>query len=298
MFDGFAAQRIANNEAEVFVRLGGDGPPLVCLHGYPQTHVAWRKVAPILAQRFRVIVPDLRGYGASSIVRSDATHEAYGKRAMARDILSTMSVLGHERFFVAGHDRGGRVAYRMALDAPQRVAALAVLDIMPTLDTYEAMTYLEAYRAYHWLFFAQPEPLPERLIGADPDFFCESKIAGWLERKGAIEPEAMEAYKAWFRSDGAVHATCEDYRAGYTCDLENDRRDREAGRRIACPILALWGRGPTQSEHVPFLDAWKRWADDVRGEALACGHFLMEEAPVETAAALVAFFAEHSAALR
>lgn len=279
----------------VFTRAGGSGPPLLCLHGYPQTHYAWRKVAPALAERFTVVVADLRGYGASDIVPSDATHEPYGKRAMARDMLAVMSAYGHERFFVAGHDRGGRVAYRMALDAPQRVAALAVLDIAPTLDTFTTMTYRGAHRAYHWFFLSQAEPLPERLIGADPDFYCRWTIRTWLEREDAIEPDALERYAAWFRSPGAVHAACEDYRAGFTCDLENDRSDRDAGRRITCPVLALWGSGPTTAKPISFLDAWRRWAPDVRGGPLPCGHFLMEEAPEETARQLIAFFGDQPA---
>jgi haloacetate dehalogenase len=265
----------------------------VCLHGYPQTHHAWRKVAPLLAQRFTVVLPDLRGYGGSEIVVSDAAHEPYSKRAMARDVLDVMTELGFARFFVAGHDRGGRVAYRMALDAPDRVAALAVLDIAPTLDTYGTMDYAGAYRAYHWYFLAQPQPLPERLIGGDPDFYCEWTIRSWLNDQTAIEPDAMERYKAWFRSPGAVHAACEDYRAGYTCDMENDRRDRTAGRRIACPVLALWGSGPT-AKPIGFLDAWRDWAGDVRGGSMPCGHFLMEEAPEPTARALLDFFAAQS----
>ena len=290
MLDGFSSQRIATPEAEIFVRVGGSGPPLLCLHGYPQTHLTWRKVAPILAQHFTVVLPDNRGYGDSEIVPSDATHEPYSKRAMARDAVAVMQTLGFERFFLAGHDRGGRIAYRLALDEPQRVAALATLDIISTLDTLEVLTSRSAYRSYHWYFLSQPEPLPERMIGADSDFYLDWTIDSWTAIKGSIEEPAMRAYREWFRKPGAVHAACEDYRAGLTCDAENDRRDREAGRTIDVPLLVLWGTGPTVKKGFDYLGTWRRWASDVRGGGFECGHFMMEEAPEPTARALIDFF--------
>ena len=186
MLEGFSERRIATGEAELFVRVGGNGPPLVALHGYPQSHLTWRKVAPLLADRYTVVLPDLRGYGASEIVASDGAHVAYGKRAMAGDIVRLMSALGYERFFLAGHDRGGRVAYRLALDAPERVAALATLDIIPTLENWEAMDFRRAYGAYHWQFLAQPEPLPERLIGSDPEWYCRQQIGAWHEDRSCV----------------------------------------------------------------------------------------------------------------
>ena len=290
-FPGFAERRIATPEAEIYARVAGCGPPLLCLHGFPQTHIAWRAVAPALAQRYTVVVPDLRGYGRSECVASDAQHAAYSKRAMARDCIALMGALGFERFGVAGHDRGGRVAYRLALDAPQRVSALATLDIVPTLDTWEALDFRAAFRTYHWFFLAQPEPLPERLIAADPDFYLERAMTSWSGAHAAFEPAAMEAYRAAFRRPEAIHAACEDYRAGFGVDVDNDRADRQAGRRIACPVLALWGSGPTtRSAGFDALGVWRSWAHDVRGEAFPCGHFLMEEMPERTAAALVAFF--------
>jgi haloacetate dehalogenase len=294
-FPGFDERRIATPEAEIHARIGGSGPPLVCLHGFPQTHVAWRHVAALLAARYTVVVPDLRGYGASEIVASDASHAAYSKRAMARDVIALMGALGFERFAVAGHDRGGRVGYRLALDAPQRVSALATLDIVPTLDTWEAMDYRAAQRTYHWMFLAQPEPLPERLIGADPDYYLDWTIGSWIESDDAIEPEAMQAYRDAFRRPAAIHAACEDYRAGFSVDVENDRADRQAGRRIACPVLALWGGGPTtKNAGFDALGIWRSWANDVRGEAFPCGHFLMEELPARTADALLAFFGQRA----
>jgi haloacetate dehalogenase len=287
----FVERRFATGETEIYARIGGSGPPLVCLHGFPQTHLAWRKVAPRLAERFTVVLPDLRGYGASGIVPSDAAHAAYSKRAMARDVIAVMRALGHERFFVAGHDRGARVAYRLALDAPERCAALAVLDIVPTLATFESMDYRAAYNAYHWFFLSQPEPLPEKLIGADPGFYLEQKIRAWLGDPGAIEPEVMAAYRAAIERKGVLHAMCEDYRAGFTYDLDADRADRDAGRRLSMPLLALYGHGPTRARGAHWLEIWRDWADEVAGGPLVCGHFLMEEAPSETGAALEAFFA-------
>ena len=290
MLDGFSSQRIVTPEAEIFVRVGGSGPPLVCLHGYPQTHLTWRKVAPLLAERFTVVLPDNRGYGDSSIPESDVEHQTYSKRAMAQDVVAVMQALGHERFFVAGHDRGGRIAYRLALDAPKRVAALATLDIITTLDTHEALTSRSAYRSYHWFFLSQPAPLPERMIGADPDFYLDWTIDSWTGLKGSIEEEAMQAYRAWFRKPGAIHAACEDYRAGITCDVDNDRADRETRNTIEAPMLVLWGDGPTTKKGYDYVRAWRSWASDVRGSRVECGHFLMEEAPEATARALLDFF--------
>jgi haloacetate dehalogenase len=293
MLDGFTEQRIATGEAELYVRIGGAGLPLVCLHGYPQSHLTWRKVAPLLTERYTVVLPDLRGYGASEIVASDDAHLAYSKRAMARDIIALMSALGYERFFLAGHDRGARVAYRLALDAPERVAALATLDIIPTLENWEAMDYRRAYGAYHWQFLAQPEPLPERLIGYDPQWYCRQQIGAWLEDRGATDEAALDAYCAAFARPGAVHAACEDYRAGYTCDIDADRADRDAGKQIAMPMLALWGAGHDGKRSAHFAEVWKRWAPDLTAQGLPCGHFMMEELPGETGSALRAFFDGH-----
>jgi haloacetate dehalogenase len=292
--DGFEERRIATGDAELYVRIGGSGPPLVCLHGYPQSHLTWRKVAPMLAERYTVVLPDLRGYGASEIVASDDAHLAYSKRVMARDVVALMALLGYERFFLAGHDRGGRVAYRLALDAPERVAAIATLDIVPTLENWEAMDYRRAYSAYHWQFLAQPAPLPEHLIGSDPEWYCAQQIGAWLEDRTADDDGVLDAYCKAFARPGAVHAACEDYRAGYTCDLDADRADRDAGKRIAAPLLVLWGAGRDGSRSAHFPKLWERWANNLTAQPIRCGHFLMEEKPDETAAALRGFFDRHT----
>jgi haloacetate dehalogenase len=289
MFEGFERQRVATSEAEIHLVTGGSGPPLLLIHGYPQTHVMWHRVAPRLARSFRVIAPDMRGYGASSKPPAGADLMGYSKRVMARDLVEVMGKLGHERFGVAGHDRGGRVAYRMALDHPQRVARLAVLDIEPTLDTWEGLGWRAGVYAYHWFFLAQAAPFPETLIASHAEMVLRRTIASWAGRPGAIGEEAMRAYVEAFTPE-MIRACCDDYRAGAHVDPEIDRADRDAGRRIACPVLALWG-GARRERPSP-LPVWKRWADDVRGRALDCGHFLPEEAPDETAAELLTFFAQ------
>lgn len=283
MFDGFTAQRVSVGDTTLFVRTAGSGPPLLLIHGYPQSHVCWHKVAPRLAERFTVVVPDVRGYGAS-----DKPHGAdYSKRALGGELVALMAQLGHDRFGVAGHDRGGRVAYRMALDHPGAVAKLAVLDIVTTLDTWERMNDRSALFAYHWLFLAQPEPLPETLIAAAPRYFVRHTIESWNGTPGAITEEAHEAYADAFDA-GTIHASCQDYRAGATVDRERDLADRDAGRKIACPVLSLWGDARGGRDYVP---DWRRWAGDVSGHGLPCGHFVMEEDPDGTTRALDEFFA-------
>lgn len=294
LFPGFYTQGIpvSGGEVELLVREGGEGPPLLLLHGYPQTHVCWHKVAPALAKRFTLVMPDLRGYGGSSIPPLTADGLAYSKRVMAQDVLSLMTELGHDRFAVAGHDRGGRVAYRLALDSPEAVTRIAVLDIVPTFAMWAAMDAGMALKAYHWPFFAQPAPLPERLIGADPDFFIEWTLASWTASKDliAFDELALAHYRAFFRQPERIAATLADYRAGAGPDREHDAADREAGRKIAAPLLALWGDGGFPARGKSPIDVWRDWAENVEGHALHCGHFLPEEAPDETAAALIDFF--------
>lgn len=270
----------------IHVRTAGDGPAVLLLHGYPQTHEMWADVAPGLAAAGRrVVCADLRGYGRSHKPPAGEGNVNYAKRTMAAELVAVMASLGHERFAVVGHDRGGRVAYRMALDHPGVITQLATLDIVPTLDTWEAARGTASVGMFHWMFLAQPHPFPETLIAADPDYFLRTLCGKWAA--GAMG-ERLDRYVAAFTPD-AVRATCDDYRAGATIDVELDRADREAGRRITCPMLALWG-DPTGRRPSP-LEVWRNWAEDVRGEAIRCGHFLAEEAPAETRAALDGFLA-------
>ncbi|MGF1609299.1 MAG: alpha/beta fold hydrolase [Kiloniellales bacterium] len=292
MFDGFTEHRIATSGAEIFLRLGGprrpSGPPLLLLHGYPQTHVMWHRIAPRLAGRFTVVAADLRGYGASSKPDGGERHQAYSKRAMAQDMAEVMSALGFERFAVAGYDRGARVTHRLVLDHAGRVEKAAVLDIAPTLAMYQCTDMAFATAYYHWFFLIQPYDLPERLIGADPDYYLERKIGAWSRSEAAFDPAALAAYKAAFRDPATIHASCEDYRAAAGIDLEHDRADLE--RRVACPLLVLWGGRGVVGRSYNVLGLWRERAVDVRGQALDCGHFLAEERPDETLAALLEFF--------
>jgi haloacetate dehalogenase len=288
MFEGFALSQIDTGDATIRARIGGRGPPLLLLHGNPQTHVMWHRVAPTLARHFTVVATDLTGYGMSSKPPSTPGHAAYSKRAMARTQVEAMRMLGHARFFVAGHDRGGRVAYRMALDHPEVVLKLALLDIVPTLEAFTRGGKDFGLGYYHWFFLAQPAPLPERLIGADPDWFWR-----WHTTRGprdVFAPEAVEDYLACFRNPETVRAICEDYRAGAGIDCEHDAADKQAGRRITCPVLALWGAQGKLEAWYDTLSVWREWAADVRGNALPCGHYLAEERPEETADELIAFF--------
>jgi haloacetate dehalogenase len=293
MFEGFARERVRTSEAEIALMRGGSGPPLLLLHGYPQNKTMWHRVAPGLAAHFTVVIPDLRGYGDSSHPADAADHRAYSKRAMAVDQVETMERLGFGSFFVAGHDRGGRVAYRLALDHPARVARLATLDIVPTYEQFSKVDRHAAMGGYHWYFLAQPRGFPERLIGADPEFFLRHTMGHPAGRRDAgagatrFTDEAFAEYLRCFQNPAVIHATCEDYRAGATIDFDLDAADLAAGRRIQCPMLALWGERGRRRD---VLETWKKWANDVRGRALACGHFLPEEAPDETLAEMTEFF--------
>ena len=287
MLDGFDQTRIATSGTEINVRKAGSGPPLLLLHGYPETHVMWHKIAPRLAERFTVVLTDLRGYGDSAKPPGGDDHAAYSKRAMAQDQVEVMAALGFERFAVVGHDRGARVTHRMALDHSERVTKAAVLDIAPTLYMYEHADMALARAYYHWFFLIQPFDLPERLIGADPDFYVDKKIGKWSKTEGCFSAEALAEYKRCFRDPATIHATCEDYRAAAGIDLEHDRADLE--RKIACPLLVLWGAEGVIERTYDTLAVWRARAGDVRGKALPCGHFLPEEAPEETLAELEAF---------
>ncbi len=287
LFPGFSRYRIPTADTEIHLVLGGSGPPLLLLHGYPQTHVMWHRVAPALARDFTVICPDLRGYGDSGKPPSDAAHAAYSKRATAADMVHVMDRLGFPRFNLAGHDRGGRVAHRLALDHPARVEKMAVLDIIPTRRVFATVDKALATASYHWFFLIQPGALPETLIAGNPDFYIEWTLGKWSRGLAAFDPAALDEYKRCFRDPATIHATCEDYRAGASIDLEHDEAD--IATKITCPLLALWGGGPlTKSAAV--IEAWQERASDVRGQAIDCGHFLAEEKPEETIAALREFF--------
>src|SRR5271155_4130114 len=290
MFDGFQSKRITTSGANIALVQGGSGPPLLLLHGYPQTHVIWHKVAPRLAERFTLVIPDLRGYGASSKPATDKEHLTYSKRAMALDMVELMRALGFDRFDVAGHDRGARVTYRLALDHPGRVRRAAVLDVIPTIEQFERADRFVARAIYHWYFLAQPAPFPETLIGKDPDYFLYHSMQSWRGSE-PFSPEALEAYRKSFRDPEVIHASCEDYRAGITCDCKFDEADRVAGRKIALPMLALWGVLGRPNRGAGILEVWKNWATDVRGKGLECGHFIPEEAPDALTEELLAFFA-------
>jgi haloacetate dehalogenase len=294
LYPGFASRRIATAGAEIALRTGGSGPPLLLLHGYPQTHVCWHRIAPDLARSFTLVIPDLRGYGESSAPSTDAGHHAYSKRAMAEDCAEVMRGLGQERFLLVGHDRGGRVAYRLALDHPQAVIRLATLDIVPTYDAYLGWGPKDSAAKFHWPFLARPAPFPEQMIGRDPVHWLEYLCSQWSGTGDLtpFAPEAMRHYRHHFSKPSMIHATCEDYRAGATCDFAADEADRKAGRKIACPLLALWGPGRTGGFVSGPLEIWRRWCDDVRGAPIASGHFLAEENPEATLRALVPFLSE------
>jgi haloacetate dehalogenase len=289
MFENFAERAIDTGETVIHFRLGGAGAPLLLLHGHPQTHAIWHRIAPVLAREFTLIATDLRGYGDSGKPPTAPDHAPYSKRAMARDMVAVMRALGFERFFVAGHDRGGRVAYRMALDHPSRVAKLAVLDIVPTGEMYRRADMSFALGYWHWFFLPQPFDFPERLIGADPDRFYLERHAG-RDLAGIFAPEALAEYRRCWRDPATIHAMCEDYRAGATIDFRLDEEDRLGGRRIRCPLLALWGAKGRMGDWYDVPAIWRDWAEEVEARPIDCGHYIAEEAPAETAEALTAFF--------
>lgn len=288
MFQGFRPFDIDTGDAVIHGVTGGSGPPLLLLHGYPQTHAMWHKIAPKLAERFTVVAADLRGYGRSSKPASAPDHASYAKRAMAADMVRVMARLGHERFLLAGHDRGGRVAHRLAADRPERVARLAVLDIAPTREMYANTTDGFARAYWHWFFLIQPAPLPERLIGADPDAYWRKKCGSGSAGMAPFTQAALDDYLTAFRDPETIRASCEDYRAAATIDIAHDDADGDA--RLACPVLALWGAHGAIEAHFDCLDLWRRRARDVRGRALPGGHYLAEELPDAVLAEFLDFF--------
>ena len=294
LFPGYKSEWISTSGGRIFARVGGSGPPLLLLHGFSETHVMWHKVAPKLAERFTLIVADLPGYGWSDMPESDADHTPYTKRAMAKVMVEAMEQLGHVHFALAGHDRGGRVSYRLAFDHPGRLSKLAVLDILPTYEYWARMDRAYALKIYHWAFLAQPYPLPEKLILGDPDAFLKEKLKSWTKSKtlDPFDPRALAHYLAPFRDPSRVHAMCEDYRTGAHADFDADKADRDAGNKITVPMLALWGNAGIAAAAATPLDTWMQWATKVTGSPIDSGHFLTEENPDATARALLDFFAD------
>ena len=291
--DDFASVDIRTNETSIFLRSHGAGPPVLLLHGFPETHLMWRGVAPLLAGGFTVVCADLRGYGRSGCPASSADHAPYAKRAMARDMVEVMERMGFPRFTVVGHDRGGRVAYRMALDHPDRIDALAVLDILPTETVWERADARLALAFWPWSLLAQPAPFPERILTAAPEAVVDNALGDWGSPAAMFPPDVRAAYVQALREPAHAHAICEEYRAAAMLDREHDRTDRADGRRIGCPLLALWSAsgalGSWYADEGGPLALWRAWADDVRGEALDAGHFFPEEAPQATADTLMRF---------
>jgi haloacetate dehalogenase len=292
LFPGFESRWIDTSIGRMFARVGGKGPPLLMMHGYPQTNVMFHRVAPALAAHHTLVIPDLPGYGWSAAPRSGADHTPYTKRAMAAVMVEIMEAVGFVHFSVVGHDRGGRVAYRLALDHPGRADKLAVLDVVPTYHMWHGIDAKFAMKIWHWMFLAQDEPFPEMLLGKAPVEYWNWKCASLSKTRdlSCFDPRALAHYHAFIQDPARIHATCEDYRAGRNADLAFDEADRAAGNKIKCPVLALWGDAGVPSETSGPLATWREWADDVRGGPIDSGHYVCEEAPDAVSAALIDFF--------
>jgi haloacetate dehalogenase len=294
MFSGFATSVVDVGDTTIFIRRKGSGAPLLLLHGFPQTHVMWHRVAPALAEEFTVVCADLRGYGASGKPPSRPDHAAYSKSALALDMVRMMEAQGLPRFSVVGHDRGGRVAYRMALDHTDRIERLALLDIIPTGETFRRADVRLALAYWPWSLLAQPAPLPERLVAAAPEAVIDDALGQWGSDQESFPPPVRAAYIEALRDPDTVHAICEEYRAAATIDFARDTEDRDAGRRIACPVLVLWSKGsPLDTWYEDAggpLAIWREWAADVTGRSISGGHFFAEQNASETIAELRAFF--------
>ena len=288
-FTDFDRRYVDVDGVVIHARVAGSGPAILLLHGYPESSYMWRHVAPALTSDFTVVAADLRGYGESDAPADDADHLTYSRRAMAADQVGLMSALGHERFAVAGHDRGGRVAHRMALDHPERVERVAVLDIVPTLHMFENVDRAMAQSYFHWFFLNQPFDLPERLITADPEGWIASRFRGRTSSPWRVEADALEEYVRAFRNPARVAATCADYRAAASIDLVHDREDRLASRRITAPLLAVWGASSYVGRHFDVTRVWQDYAEDVSGVAAPSDHYVPEEAPDLTVRLLTRF---------
>jgi haloacetate dehalogenase len=289
-FEGFSLEYVKVSDGMIRLRRGGSGPPLLLLHGNPQTHAMWNAVAPELAKDFTVICPDLRGYGRSLKPPATADHAPYAKKAMARDMVEMMAHFGHTRFRIGSHDRGARVAHRLAIDFPERVERLAVLDIVPTIEHFERADMKFGLSYYHWFWFAQPHPFPENLISEAPEswFMVHTTRGG---PSNFFHPEALADYLACARNPQMIRGMCEDYRAAASIDLEHDRASRTAGEKIQCPVMALWGaKGPIGKWYDP-VGIWRQYStEDVTGSEVASGHYLAEEAPADVLKHFRAFF--------
>lgn len=287
MFEGFETRRIETTGAAINLVTGGSGPPMLLLHGYPQSHVMWHKIAPRLAQDFTVVAPDLRGYGDSAKPAGDPEHVNYSKRVMAQDQVDVMSALGFDSFLLVGHDRGARVSHRLTKDHPQRVQKLVTLDIIPTRRMFQIVNQAMATNTYHWFFLIQPYDFPERVIGAGAEYFVRHSFQRIKDYQQVFPPEALEEYVRCFCDPATIHATCEDYRAGASIDLVHDEADFD--NKVTCPMMALWSETGYVGRTQDVLQVWRDYATDVRGNSLPCGHYLAEELPDETYAAIKSF---------
>jgi haloacetate dehalogenase len=293
MFEGFTRTEIKTSGARIVTVYGGAGPPVLLMHGNPFTHVSWHRIAPRLAGEFTVVCTDLRGYGDSEKPPGGGDHSGYSFRAMAQDQVEVMAALGFTRFAAAGHDRGARVLHRMCLDHPEAVSRAAILDIIPQHHLLNHVTREFGAFSWHWFFMIQPYDFPERLMSADPDYFVRKKLAKTKQGLSFFDEAALAEYIRCFRNPATVHAMCEDYRATFGVDLEMDEIDVAAGRKVACPVLLLWGATGGVGRNHDSMAIWPRYAADIRGgKALPCGHYLAEEAPEETYVELRTFFAD------
>ena len=286
-FPDFQQVSVETTETTINALVGGAGPPLLLLHGYPQNLLMWRHVAPALVTHYTVIITDLRGYGASGKPDTDEQHLPYSKRKMAKDQVEVMTALGHSTFYLAGHDRGARVAHRLALDYPDRVQKLAILDILPTLQLYRETDMDFAKNYWHWFFLIQPYPLPEMLLGKNVDFMAQAIFAKLLQA-GAVTMDVLNAYKTLFTDPTALRASCEDYRAGATIDLVHDEADLD--QLIQCPTLVLWGANNVTYQKRDIIKEWQKRAVQVQGQAMESGHFIAEEVPKATIQTFKSFF--------
>ena len=287
MFKNFKQDVIEVNGVNINYKIGGKGEPLLLLHGYPQSHVLWRKIAPLFAENYTVICSDLRGYGDSDKPQSDKKHLTYSKKTMGLDQNELMKKLGFNEYFLVGHDRGGRVAHRMAIDFKENIKKISVLDIVPTSHVFKNTNAILAKRYYHWFFLIQSYPLPETMIGNDPEYYMRSKLQMWGANNEYLTEEIIQEYLRCFTTE-TIQASCEDYRAGASIDLVHHEEDFD--KKISCPLQVLWGSKATLEELYDPIKVWKEWALNVEGQSIDCGHFLPEESPIETYNAIINFF--------